>query len=208
MSLIESIDTQLLLFVNGLHCDFLDPIMFTLTNKWFWVPFYVMLTAYVIHKKRSMSALWCILSVVLAVTLSDQIGAGSLREMVGRLRPTNPENPISPLVHVVNNYRSGAYGFPSCHAANSFALAMFLWLYFRNRLVCYILFPWALLQCYTRAYLGVHYPGDLMAGALLGCTSAGLVYYTPRLIGRYMATRVEIYDNLVRRGFFGNLTPN
>lgn len=208
MTLIETIDTQFLLLVNGLHCEFLDTIIYTITNKWFWVPFYVMLVAYIIREKRSMSALWCILSVVLAVTLSDQIGAGALREWVARLRPANLDNPISPLVHVVNNYRGGAYGFPSCHAANSFALAMFMWLYFRNRLVACILFPWAVLQCYTRAYLGVHYPGDLMVGALLGCSCAALVYYTPRLIGRYLATRVEIYDTLVRRGFFGKLTPN
>ncbi|MCM1162852.1 MAG: phosphatase PAP2 family protein [Muribaculaceae bacterium] len=206
MSLIETIDTQLLLMINGLHCQIMDTIMITITNKWFWVPFYLLLLAYVIREKRtSLGALWCVLSIVLAVAMADQIGAGTLRESVARLRPANLDNPISPLVHVVDNYRGGRYGFPSCHAANSFALAVFMWLTFRRKAVAWVMFPWALLQCYSRAYLGVHYPGDLLVGALLGSLCASCVYWAPRLLGPQLISRIEFIESLVRRGFFGNI---
>lgn len=208
MTLIETIDTQLLLFVNGMHCDIMDAVMLAITNRWFWVPFYLLLVAYIVRKKGPTNAFWCILSIAIAVALADQIGAGSLREGVARLRPANLDNPIEPLVHVVNNYRGGRYGFPSCHAANSFALAVFMWLYFRKRVVGWVLFPWAVLQCYTRAYLGVHYPGDLLVGALLGSACASVVYYAPRYFGPILVSRVAFFAMLVRRGVFGRLTSN
>lgn len=208
MTLIETIDTQILLFVNSMHCEVMDVVMYTLTDRWFWVPFYALLIAYIIREKRSVSALWCILSIVVAVVMADQIGAGALREGVARLRPSNPDNPISSLVHVVNGYRAGRYGFPSCHAANSFALAVFMWLYFRNRLVACVMFPWALLQCYTRAYLGVHYPGDLMAGAILGSACASAVYFVPRYVGAYLVARGIQPEALLRFRFQRRLTAN
>ncbi len=208
MTPIETVDTQLLLLINGLHCEFMDTIMLTITNKWFWVPFYALLVAYIVRKKQSVGALWCIASIALAVALADQIGASVIRDSVARLRPSNLDNPISSMVHIVDNYRAGRYGFPSCHAANSFALAVFMWLMFRNRLVAWVLFPWALLQCYSRAYLGVHYPGDLLVGAMLGSVCAATVYYMPRYMGRILVSRVEFIEILMRRGFFGKLTTN
>lgn len=206
MNFFESIDTQFLLLVNQFHFEAMDTVMYTITNKWFWVPFYALILAYIFMKQRPVAALWCIVSIVVAITLSDQIGSGWLRHTIARLRPSNPENPISPLVHIVNDYRSGRYGFPSCHASNSFALAMLLWLYFRNRTVAWVMFPWAVLQCYSRAYLGVHYPGDLMAGAMLGCGCASVVYYVPRTIGQYLVTRGMLTGLLIRRGVFGKLS--
>lgn len=208
MTLIETIDTQLLLTINGLHCEFVDNLMLTITNKWFWVPFYALLVAYIFKKQHTVGAVWCIVSIALSVALADQIGDGIIRESVLRLRPSNLDNPISPMVHIVDNYRAGRYGFPSCHAANSFALATFMWLVFRNRLVAFVMFPWALLQCYTRAYLGVHYPGDLLVGALLGSGCAYAVYFVPRYLGRVMIDKVEFMGLLIRRGFFGRLSTN
>ncbi|MDE5918354.1 MAG: phosphatase PAP2 family protein, partial [Duncaniella sp.] len=82
MTLIETIDTQLLLFVNGMHCDIMDAVMLAITNRWFWVPFYLLLVAYIVRKKGPTNAFWCILSIAIAVALADQIGAGSLREGV------------------------------------------------------------------------------------------------------------------------------
>ncbi len=208
MTLIETIDTQLLLLINGFHCEFVDTLMLYLTNRWFWIPFYALILAYIVREKRSVVALWCILSIVLAIALADQIGAGTLRESVARLRPANLDNPISSMVHVVNDYRAGRYGFPSCHAANSFALAVSMGLIFRKKAVAWVMFPWAVLQCYTRAYLGVHYPGDLIVGAILGSSCAAFVYYAPRYIGRMLMNRVEFFDLLVRKGVFGKLSTN
>lgn len=101
--------------------------------------------------------------------------------------PSNPENPLSEMVHIVGGYRGGSYGFPSCHAANSFALASFLTLLFANRKLSLFIFAWAVLNSYSRVYLGVHYPGDLLVGAIIG-TVAGLVM---AFAAGYVADRVD-----------------
>jgi undecaprenyl-diphosphatase len=80
------------------------------------------------------------------------------------------------LVHVINNYRGGSYGFVSNHAANTFALASFLSFLFYNKIFTYSVFLWAIIVSYSRIYLGVHYPGDVLGGALLGVLCGGLVY--------------------------------
>ena len=110
-----------------------------------------------------------------------------IRPEVCRLRPSNPENPLSEMVHIVGGYRGGSYGFPSCHAANSFALASFLTLLFANRKLSLFIFAWAVLNSYSRVYLGVHYPGDLLVGAIIG-TAAGLAM---AFVAGYVADRVD-----------------
>lgn len=103
------------------------------------------------------------------------------------VRPSNPANPLSEMVHIVGGYRGGSYGFPSCHAANSFALASFLILLFANRKLSLFIFAWAVLNSYSRVYLGVHYPGDLLVGAIIG-TAAGLAM---AFAAGYVADRVD-----------------
>lgn len=110
-----------------------------------------------------------------------------IRPEVCRLRPSNPENPLSEMVHIVGGYRGGSYGFPSCHAANSFALASFLTLLFANRKLSLFIFAWAVLNSYSRVYLGVHYPGDLLVGAIIG-TAVGLAM---AFAAGYVADRVD-----------------
>ena len=105
------------------------------------------------------------------------------------LRPANPENPISDLVHIVNGYRGGRYGFPSCHAANTFGAGLLPDARRPPQGVDGAARGWALVTCYSRAYLGVHYPGDLLAGALLGLAGAALCYTLFRLVARYKRPR-------------------
>ena len=112
----------------------------------------------------------------LAVLFADQLTASIIRPSLGRLRPSHPENPISELVHIVDGKRGGAYGFPSSHAANTFAVATLLSLVFRQIRFTIAIFFWAILNCYSRIYLGMHYPGDLLVGSVIG-TAFGLFIY-------------------------------
>ena len=112
-------------------------------------------------------------AIALTITFADQMGATVIRPLVCRPRPANLENPISEFVQIVNGYRGGRYGFPSCHAANTFGLAFFLFYLFRNRSLNWFIMLWALLTCYSRSYLGVHYPGDLLALLSVTGFSAG-----------------------------------
>ena len=111
-----------------------------------------------------------------AVLFADQLSASILRPWLGRLRPAHPENPISEFVHIVDGHRGGSYGFPSSHAANTFAVATLLSLIFRHLRFTIAIFFWALLNCYSRIYLGMHYPGDLIVGSLIGIVFGLLIY--------------------------------
>jgi len=172
MDWIQGIDTQLFLFLNGLNHQFVDPFMSAFSGRWIWIPCYVALAAVVIRRFGWKRGFVIIAMICIAVGAADYISASIIRPVIRRMRPANLENPLSDLVHVVSDYRGGAYGFPSCHAANTIALALASSLTFRCRALTVVVFSWALLQCYSRIYLGVHYPGDLMAGAVVGTFTA------------------------------------
>lgn len=159
-------DQELFLWLNSFHSQAWDRIMWFISGKTEWIPLYLILLALIIYKFRWKS-IPVILILILAITLADQIAARVVKEGFQRLRPSHaPE--ISHLVHIVNNYRGGSYGFVSNHAANSFALAVFMTLLIRNRWLSLFMLFWALVVSYSRIYLGVHYPGDILGGAVLG----------------------------------------
>lgn len=170
------IDTNIFLFINGMHNTFFDYFMSAYSGKWVWVPMYAAIWYVMLRNFHWKVTLFCMVGLALVITIADQTGATLIRPYVERLRPANLENPISDMVHIVNGHRGGRYGFPSCHAANTFGLAFFVWFLFRKRWLTVFMMGWALLTCYSRVYLGVHYPGDLIAGTLVGLIAAYIVY--------------------------------
>lgn len=178
---LNTIDTQVFLALNGLHAPYFDVFMKLFTGKWIWVPMYAAVLFAVVRNYRWRQTLAVLVCVALAITIADQVCATLIRPEVCRLRPSNPENPLSEMVHIVGGYRGGSYGFPSCHAANSFALASFLTLLFANRKLSLFIFAWAVLNSYSRIYLGVHYPGDLLVGAIIGTARVWLWLLPPAM---------------------------
>lgn len=160
-------DKELLLFFNSLHTPFLDPIMFWVTKTLFWLPLYLFLLYLAIRYFKKDS--WIVLSgITIAILLTDRITSGFMKPYFARLRPSR-EPSLEGLVHLVNDYTGGTYGFASSHAANTFATAMFFWLIFRQKFTwLWTLFIWATVMTYTRLYLGVHYPGDILVGLSIG----------------------------------------
>lgn len=185
LQLLNQWDTDLLLAINGWHNGYFDTFMSAYSGKWVWVPMYGALVYLLFRNLHWRTALLCLVGVALTITFADQVGASLIRPWVERLRPSNPDNPTSELVHIVNGYRGGRYGFPSCHAANTFGLAFYLMFVFRQKGLTWLLMAWAVLTCYSRAYLGVHYPGDLLTGAALGLLGAALCYVLFRWVARY-----------------------
>lgn len=179
---LDSLDTWLFLSLNSLHSPFWDGFMSLFSGKWIWIPLYATILLVMAKNLRWQQTLIAVVAVALTIALSDQICASVIRPIVERPRPANLANPIAQFTHIVDGYRGGLYGFPSCHAANSFVLALFVALFFRNRLMTATFFTWAFVNSYSRIYLGVHYPGDLFVGAAVGMSAACLM---ARLARRY-----------------------
>ena len=179
MDSISNLDKELFLFLNSFHSEGLDPIMLLITKTQFWTPLYLVLI-YLIFKKYSTES-WLILAgVAMAILLSDQITSSLMKPFFERLRPSQ-EPSLQGLVHLVDGYKGGLYGFASGHAANTFATAFFVWLLFKNQYRwIWTIFIWAILMTYTRIYLGVHYPGDIIVGGVIGvfCGYAGYRFYS------------------------------
>ncbi len=178
MNLFESLlllDKNLFILINGLHSSFWDGVMFAISAKYTWIPLYIAVLA-VIIKNWKRESIWLVIALVGCIIISDQISSGLIKELVQRLRPSHtPE--LRNMVHLVNGYSGGQFGFVSSHAANSFGFAFLSSALLRNRKYTSIIFCWAVLVSYSRMYLGVHYPLDILGGALVGVLAALACYY-------------------------------
>ena len=166
--MLNDLDHQLFLFLNGLHVDWLDPVMTFISSEMGWLPFYAVLLFLVFYKYR-WKGFWVLLGVVVVITLSDQISASVFKPIFQRLRPCY-DPLIEDLVYTPKGKPGGHYGFISSHAANTFALASFIYMTMRKHYskIGWLMFPWAALVAYSRIYMGVHFPGDIICGAAVG----------------------------------------
>ncbi len=179
---LNEIDADALLAVNGLHDVFQDAFWWMLTAKWSSLLLVLALLWILLHQNRR-HALLVLAMIALSILVADQVSSGLIKHLVERLRPTHDPS-LESMVHVINGYRGGLYGFVSSHAANSFAVATLIALVMRHRVVTLSMFSWALLQCYSRMYLGVHYPGDILGGIIVGVLAGWLVWQLMRWIER------------------------
>lgn len=170
MDFIINLDRNLFLLINGWHSPFFDNLMFWLSEKLIWAPLYAVLLFVMWNVYRK--GFWYVLPlIVLMVTLTDQVSVIFFKDVFDRLRPCHDPS-LEGMVRIVRNHCGGSYGFISSHASNTFGVAVFAGslLNFRYKWILPLLLFWATAICYSRVYLGVHYPGDVIIGALVGAT--------------------------------------
>ncbi len=192
--MLERIDQQLFLFINSSNSPFFDQVMHAISGKLIWVPLYLAILVFLgIKYKRNFFII--LIFIILAATLADQSSV-FVKNLFLRLRPCH-EPSLKGLVHLVNGECGGMYGFVSSHATNSFNVALLSLLFIKKRWYSISIIAWAIVVGYSRIYLGVHYPGDVLCGSFLGA-----------FIGWSMFRLYVLTDNkiLKNRPYF-NLSP-
>ncbi len=161
-------DQELFLWLNSLHNPFFDELMWYVSRPMTWFPLYLLLL-YLCIRHFHIRTLYVLLATAILIAITDVVSVRLFKEVFERLRPTH-DPAIRDHVHMVRDYAGGTYGFISSHAANYFGLAGFFSVLFhkkvRNFTVAVMLC--AALIAYSRIYLGVHYPGDVLCGAAVG----------------------------------------
>ena len=175
MDALQQFDAGIFSAINGWHAAYFDSFMWLVTKIATWIPMILMLLYLLYFKKGWRKTVAVVLAIALVILIADQVSASIIKPLVERARPSHNES-LQSTIHIVNGYRGGPFGFVSSHAANCFGIALLLAMIFKNRLFTWTMVVWATLMCYSRIYLGVHYPGDIVCGALQGFLAAWLVY--------------------------------
>ncbi len=178
MQTLLQFDTDLLIAINSWHTTLADIWMWNISQRLTWLPLYLVLVGCIVYRFKKKS-IWILLAFAACVGLADFISSGIIKELVMRPRPTR-EPALESILHLVNNYRGGRFGFVSSHAANTISISLLFCLIWRDWRAIVSLTLFTLLNCYSRMYLGVHYPLDILGGLIVGTLVALLLYYTLR----------------------------
>jgi undecaprenyl-diphosphatase len=172
---ILELDREVFLFLNGLHNPFFDFIMYWLSDKYIWIPFYAFII-YILVREFKKKTYFILIAITFLITICDQTASGFLKAFFKRLRPSHEES-LKNVIHLSEAGPGGKYGFISSHATNVFGLAVFLILLLPAKYtnLKIFLFVWAILVSYSRIYNGVHYPLDIICGIILGTFYGSLV---------------------------------
>lgn len=193
--LLQDYDRNAMVVLNAgdLHNPSTNFFFWMISQILIWSPVLVMFFYTIAHSKGKETLLIAGFTILL-FTLCDQVSSSILKPLIARPRPSH-DPIIETLLNYVNNYRGGAYGFPSSHAANSFGFAIFSSLLFREKYYTIGAISWACMCSYSRIYLGVHFPGDIIVGIILGIAIGFLchwLYYKSR--GRFALNNTSHYE--------------
>lgn len=183
-AVLDMADRRAMLMLNFTGSTAADSFWHGFSRQATWLPLMATAAASIVimHPGSWREKAVLVLSIAVIILLSDQTASGIIKPAVGRLRPSHDPS-IAPLLHYVGSYRGGLHGFVSSHAANTVAIVTILCSVYRDRLSRCAFVDFAAMMCYSRIYLGVHYPGDIIGGALIGW---GIAYTALRLYGRQM----------------------
>jgi undecaprenyl-diphosphatase len=188
---LQQIDLDVLVWINHtLKSDWMDSVMLFCTARFTWIPWYAVLL-YFLYKSNPKRIWMNLIVLTCCIAAADQLASGLLKPLFERLRPCH-NNAVSIKLFLIDGVCGGQYGFVSSHAANVFALFTFFYLkdvFKQIKVMLYVLFVWAFIVSLSRAYLGVHYPGDLLCGALVGTLGAYVVIWLEGLIERSYFTK-------------------
>lgn len=203
MEKIKALDEGFFWWINSHHAPLFDWTLWIFSQPWSWLIVLLAVYAVVVLRHDRKNWLWILIGIALCFLLADQISNNAIKDGVQRLRPCYAfEN-----VRMFHTGRGGSYGFVSSHAANAFAVAMFLSLAYGGRRkkmggeksptdnsyksppLPYLLIVWAAIVGYSRIYLGKHFPGDVVCGGLLGLGIGATVYFAISRIRRWISSR-------------------
>jgi undecaprenyl-diphosphatase len=192
--MLQHLDQQLFLFLNSHNSSFWDTVMYTISGRVIWAPLYLAILFYLGFKYKR-KFLIIIPFIIIAVTLADQVSVQLFKNIFMRLRPCH-EPSLAGMVHLVKGECGGLYGFVSSHASNSFNVALLSLMFIKKRWYSISIIIWALVIGYSRIYLGVHYPGDVACGSIVGAFIGWGVYKLYELTDKKILVNKEYFNNI------------
>lgn len=194
-SKIQDMDMQVLSLFNGSDNIMLDQMVQILTSGLTWIPLYVMLFFIVMRNNETMGQIALVVgSAIFCVLFADGLVDGIIKQLAERWRPSNDPT-FKYMVQVVDDIRPKGYSFCSAHAANTMSLAVFFSLLIRSKMLTITLVIWSLINCWTRLYLGVHYPSDILCGMIIGIIVGILVYLLYYKINLRISPKINYISN-------------